>query len=226
MKKITGAIKYFSRVLINAVLTPWGYKFDYLLSMIKPNLLLKKPIPWMNYNVVSYINLSLGRSVNIFEYGSGSSTLYWVARCSRLISVEHDKNFHDKISVQLVPSIQYLLIMSEINNLADFYDPASPDLFQSSDLKNHSFEKYVKSIDAFQDEYFDVVVVDGRARPSCIKRSVSKIKSGGVLIVDNSDREYYWLQTSQLLIGWPKKVFRGTVRGLLHQEQTSIYIKP
>jgi hypothetical protein len=226
IKKIIGAAKYFLKALINTLSTPKGYRFDYFLSMIYPDLLFNRPIPWMNYGAVAYIESVIKQNAKVFEYGSGASTLYWMTRCLEVVSIEHDKNFHNEISVRFNKSVCSFLIEPENDNAKFHYDLSSPDAFQSSDFKGHSFEKYVKSIDAFQDGYFDLVVVDGRARPSCIKRSISKIRSGGMLVVDNSDREYYWVKTSDLLRGWSKKVYRGTVRGLLHYEQTSIFVKP
>lgn len=220
------AVRYFQSVLVNALLTPYGYRLDYVLSMASPSSLSRNPIPWMNYKALKFLQQLLSKNIKIFEYGSGSSTLYWMNRCSEINSVEHDRSFHQKISPQLIPSVRYSLAEPEVNSINSLYDPASPDLFQSADFKGHTFKNYVKLIDGFQDEYFDVVVVDGRARPSCIKRAIPKIKKNGILIVDNSDRSYYWSQTSQLLAGWQHEVFRGTVRGLLHQEQTSVFVKP
>jgi predicted O-methyltransferase YrrM len=96
----------------------------------------------------------------------------------------------------------------------------------SADFKEFNFERYVKSIDTFENETFDMVVVDGRARPSCIKRAIPKIKSQGLLVLDNSDRKYYLIKTGKLLNGWQSRTFRGTVRGLLHLEQTTVFRKP
>ena len=72
----------------------------------------------------------------------------------------------------------------------------------------------------------EVIVVDGRARASCMFQSISKLRPGGMLILDNSDRSYYLDGISFLLEGWDKRVFRGSVRGLAHQEQTTIFTKP
>lgn len=224
-KKIANTVRFLTKIAVNTIGTPVGHKLDYFLSTVNPRL-IEKPFPWINYHAIDYIDELTKENLNIFEYGSGSSTRYWVSAGSKVVSVEHDKEFYDELSVKLNGSIQYLLIEPELKNSDVNYDPVSPDLFQSSDFKGYSFEKYVKAIDIFEDEFFDIVVVDGRARPSCIKRAISKVKRGGKLILDNSDRDYYLSQTSEMLVGWSKRIFRGTVRGLLHQEQTSIYIKP
>ncbi len=229
IRKNINSVYNFLAAIINIFKTPWGYKFDYFLSISCPRLLMKKPLPWINYLAIAHIKLIDKKNTKVFEYGSGSSTLYWYGEGCEIVSIEHDREFYNQLICQLnsqKKSIKYLLIEPESNENLETFDPRLPDLFQSTDFKGHSFKNYVISIDAFEDEYFDIVVVDGRARPACIKRSISKIKKGGQLIIDNSDREYYFSYTSEMLSHWQKHVFRGTVRGLLHQEQTSVYIKP
>ena len=43
----------------------------------------------------------------------------------------------------------------------------------------------------FPDEYFDLILVDGRNRKGCIIQSLSKLKKGGILMLDNAERSYY-----------------------------------
>jgi len=224
MKKIVKALGGFLGLIVNTIKTPFRYKLDYLSSILKMQI-IQKPLPWMNYAVIDYIKKSAKEGARVFEYGSGQSTLFWLSISAEIVSVEHDKEFYSKLSAQSLGSVNYLLIEPEFKAGGN-HDPSSPDLFQSSDFKGYSFEKYVKAIDSFDDEFFDFLVIDGRARPSCIKRCITKIKSGGKLILDNSDRDYYLSKTTKILEGWQKKIFRGTVRGLLHLEQTTVWIKP
>ena len=217
------------RVLIDLVLnilrTPIGYKFDYIKSIFRIKL-LNRDYPWMNYKVIRYLESISKGNLRVFEYGSGSSTLYWMKNCLEIISVEHDKGFYNFLKNKISNKVTYLLVEPSKEKESIKYNPSSYESFHSADSKGMTFEKYVKAIDSYPDEYFDLVVVDGRARPSCIARSLFKIKRGGMLIVDNSDRGYYFTNTANKLIGWEQLVFRGTVRGLVHMEQTSIFIKP
>jgi predicted O-methyltransferase YrrM len=69
-------------------------------------------------------------------------------------------------------------------------------------MKEHagsSFEKYAKTIQQFPTEYFDLVLVDGRARPSCIQQSLPYLKHGGLLVVDNTERSYYLEPFTEIL---------------------------
>lgn len=84
---------------------------------------------------------------------------------------------------------------------------------------------YVSQIDAFADASFDVVLIDGRARPACICHSVAKVKPGGMLILDNSDRAYYLAQTRPWLQDYTGLTFSGAVPHDPVFAQTTIFFK-
>ena len=50
--------------------------------------------------------------------------------------------------------------------------------------------EYCKAI-LKEEGLFDIVLIDGRDRVRCAKNAISKLKSGGILIWDDSDRGYY-----------------------------------
>ena len=58
-------------------------------------------------------------------------------------------------------------------------------------INSFSFKKFVTTIDQYPDHYFDLVFVDGRARNSCIKHAIPKVKNGGYILLDDSDRKSY-----------------------------------
>jgi hypothetical protein len=70
-----------------------------------------------------------------------------------------------------------------------------------------------------------MVVVDGRARPSCIFHSLKKVKPDGYLVIDNSEREYYLTKLQKLLAVWEKKDFYGPVPFNYQFSQTTIFQK-
>ena len=55
----------------------------------------------------------------------------------------------------------------------------------------HDYTEYVQFIDHFSDEGFDMVLVDGRARQACLIHGWPKVKIGGYLVLDNSNRKAY-----------------------------------
>ena len=95
-------------------------------------------------------------------------------------------------------------------------------LFMTEDeypVKDTSFQDYVNVLDEFPDEHFDFIAVDGRARKSCLLKSLSKLKKGGFLLLDNSERKRYQSAIDQVN-GWPKIY---TTTGLT---DTTIWMKP
>lgn len=163
--------------------------------------------PWITFAAKNFLDKILTNNSLVFEYGSGSSTLYFARRVAKIYSIENDnawynylcnylkKNNIENINYQLIEGIPSTTQPSTYTSLSSIY-------------KNINFEDYVKTIDALPNNYFDVIVVDGRARNACIKHAISKLKQNGYLMVDNSERDAYftgneflfdttsWIQTS------------------------------
>lgn len=214
------------RIAKNFSLVPPGFRADYFKSGFPGGLSCGAPLPWINYNVIEFL-LSKNNEGNIvFEYGSGQSSLFWLGQGCELVSVEHDRDFYSRLCQKLKGRCEYVLIPPEPEAGGVEFDPAATRSYHSSDYKGCNFRRYASYIDKFADDYFDVVVVDGRSRPSCIQHAVPKIKAGGMLILDNSDRSYYLENTANLLKDWRREVFTGVVRSMSVVQETSVFIKP
>ena len=122
-----------------------------------------QPIPWVTYSFISYIENRLNKSMSIFEYGSGNSTFYYAEKVNRVISVEHDKKWHEKLIENIPENVK--LIHCELKYGGD----------------------YCKSV-VSTDRKFSIIIVDGRDRVNCILNSTSSISQDGVLILDDSER--------------------------------------
>lgn len=187
-------------------------------------------MPWMAFGAIEYLDRLARPDMCVFEYGSGGSTLFWAARVRQVISVEHDKAWFEKLQEQLlkrgIKNVEYQYIAAGDKGKAGGY-PGNPADYLSADqhYAGKTFEAYVKSIDQYPDEYFDLVVIDGRARPSCILHAVSKIKKNGYLVVDNSERGYYLSSFSFRKTDWEQKDFLGPVPYVFHFSRTSIFKK-
>lgn len=164
---------------------------------------VKNREPWLPSAVVEHLGKLLGKNLNIFEYGSGGSTLFWPRFARRCISIEHDLRWFLLIRFRLgfCRGMDYRLILpEEVQHFGekDISDPH--DYFSSDpDFQGYDFRNYVSQIDVFPDRYFDLVLVDGRVRPSCIMHAVPKVKVGGLLILDDAERPYYLFKTRSYL---------------------------
>lgn len=173
-------------------------------------------IPWLPFAAIDFLKKWLHKEMVVFEYGSGGSSLFFASRVKQLYSVEHDAAWFAAVQKTIgkknIRNLSYTLMSPEpVSPILN--DCGNPDLYRScmKEYKDFSFEKYVKSIDQYPDLFFDMVIVDGRARPSCIKHALPKIKRKGILLLDNANRSYYLQPFPDLMdeLQWKKIVFEG-----------------
>ena len=200
------------------------------INSLKQDYLFNTPSPWLVFDAIDYIESRLFKGMNVFEYGSGGSTLFWLQYGANVVSIEHNPQWYNLMKNKLPSnkSIDYRLIVPEIVKETDRnFDPSDPEKFFSADMiyNNSQFYKYVTQIDEFPDEYFDLISIDGRARPSCIKHSINKVKNGGIIIVDNSDREYYFTKTLEYFKKFSKIEFYGVGPCNNRCWKTNIYLR-
>ena len=166
---------------------------------------VKDEQPWITYDAIDFLKLNINSASKVFEYGGGGSSLFFVKRVKEVITVEHDLAWFQKLS-QIINEQQYSnwkgsFVFAQKGDIVVSPDKANPEHYSSEDEKSigYNYKDYVSFIDNYSDNYFDVVLVDGRSRVSCIKHSISKIKQGGFLILDNSDRNYYVEQLKEII---------------------------
>jgi len=194
------------------------------LSLQKDSL-IKQRLPWITFDAINYLEGIDLSDKRIFEYGSGGSTLFWLSRGAQCVSIEHDLDWFNKIKrVTSTYSFDYRLILPEPDTRSAT-DPANPDDYSSDEFNYHkvNYKNYASQIDEFPSNYFDVVLIDGRSRPACIKHSAIKVKKHGLLILDNSDRDYYLSKTSQYLSSFTRMDFRGIVPSMPMHSTTTIF---
>jgi Methyltransferase domain len=133
--------------------------------------------PWLTSGAVVYLEKVLNKGMAGFEFGSGRSTGWFAQKLGSLVSIEHDETWYHRVRAMLdgagVTNIEYRLV--PLDHLATLpeqpvYDP---------------LPRYVSSIESAADETLDFVVVDGHYRTACISKSLSKLKPGGLLLVDD-----------------------------------------
>lgn len=123
-----------------------------------------REIPWFTYPAIEYLNQLDFRSKTVFEFGAGNSTIYWCRRAKRVVCVENDRAWFDRVRSRL---------------------PANGEI--------HLVEEaalYARRL-AKHPEDFDVIVVDGIERRACCAEAVRKLLPGGLIILDNSDWHHH-----------------------------------
>lgn len=138
--------------------------------------------PVMPLNLIRFLNGYLKNDMRIFEYGAGRSTIYFSLRAGEVNSMEHDYYWY------------YSLLQD-----ASYYG-----LDRVFIHHKESKEEYLNAIDKIKGK-FDIVVVDGKYRTECLQKAPERLRKGGLLILDDSNR----YDTRNLDKRFKSKVFGG-----------------
>ena len=184
---------------------PFRYFFRWRRSLREGASSVADEQPWITFEAMDYLAHNLKKDDRVFEFGGGGSTLFFLNRVAEVVTVEHNREWFEvlkKIAAQKnASSWKGSFVPGEPGNLVVSPDPAEPAHYASADepSKGMNYRSYASNIDTFPDGYFTCVVVDGRSRPACMVHSLPKIRKGGWLVLDNSDRDYYLAKTEKLL---------------------------
>ncbi|MBL7921780.1 MAG: hypothetical protein JNJ40_15810 [Bacteroidia bacterium] len=185
--------------------TPLNYFFRWKKSLEPGATSVRDEQPWITFQAIDFLNKNLKSTDKVFEYGGGGSTLFFAKRVAEIITVEHNEEWFkilsDTIKQKNIKSWKGNFVLPEKGDLFTPPDFANPDHYSADDVPSYGFnyKAYVSVIDQYPDIYFDCIIIDGRSRPACIKHAMPKLKAGGFLVLDNSDRKYYLTQTEPLL---------------------------
>lgn len=119
------------------------------------------PLPWFTYPAIEYLAKFDFGSKRVFEYGAGQSTLYWAARASQVVTVEHDAAWHRHFASRVPGTVSLV------------HRPGGGEY--PAEIGRHG-------------DGFDVVVVDGIDRLACCRQASERLRAGGVIILDNAER--------------------------------------
>ena len=168
-----------------------------------------EPLPWMNYAAIEVLESILDPSTRVFEYGSGYSTAWLSRRCRSVDAVEHDPEWwervrsleHGRLSVRCVACV------------GDALDAPADDA-------------YVNAPEAAGGGVpFDIVIVDGMARRSCLTAADGYLGPGGVVVLDDADRpELAESRRAMRERGYLEVPIRGPKPAYGHFTTTSFFI--
>jgi predicted O-methyltransferase YrrM len=128
--------------------------------------------PWLTRHSVKLLAQLLRSEDVALEFGSGRSTCWFARRISKVTSVEHHAVWH-QIGLQRLRQEG----MSNVDLLLRPLDVPESEGDRSA---------YVHVLDEVSDASIDICLVDGVYRGFCALGAISKIKSGGFIVVDNA----------------------------------------
>lgn len=121
--------------------------------------------PMISYRATRVIAGRLTPESVVVEFGSGMSTLWFARRCRSLLSIEDDSYWHALVERRLRS------------------DGASHVRYELRSAATYS------QVHDLPDASVDFVLVDGSQRARCITAILPKIRAGGALYLDNSDKD-------------------------------------
>ncbi|WP_266169825.1 class I SAM-dependent methyltransferase [Dyella subtropica] len=121
------------------------------------------PIPWFTYPAIALLSDRVRASWRVLEFGAGMGTLWWSQRVREVTAVEHSSTWASQVAAQ-----------------------CSARILRAAD---DTVASYVGS--AHGSGPYDVVIVDGLYRNECLEAATDLLGSGGVIILDDAQREEY-----------------------------------
>jgi hypothetical protein len=182
-----------------------GYLVDtgWVNSFIKKEPVDKNnsPIPWLTYPAISFLSERLNQDLSIFEYGSGNSTLYYSKIVKKVIAVEHNKEWYEKIKSKLAENSKIIFVNLDYGGV------------------------YCQTIKS-TNQKFDIIIIDAEDRVNCIKNCLNNLSENGIIILDDSEREEYSAGIEFLKQNKFKRLdFMGISAGFIHQKATTIFYR-
>ncbi len=136
--------------------------------------------PWMCPGTVEFCKKHLSTSMSVLEFGSGRSSAWFARRIKKLTSIEYDESWYkvvkSKLEKENITNVNLRLILLDhalLEPEQEFYEICP---------------SYVAVLDEFVDESLDFIIVDGHYRTLCTRKSISKIKPGGYLLIDDTNK--------------------------------------
>lgn len=163
--------------------------------------------PWIVPSAIGWLRRRMRDDWNVLELGSGRSTLWYARHAGRVLSFEDNPEWAARAGE--------LLAENRMNDAR---------------VREIPIDMFLPEIEALPDQAFDLVVVDFLESPQAerldaVRATRTKIRPGGYLLLDDSDRPAY-AEAPQVLDGWREKRFAGVKDGWPQAVETAIFRKP
>jgi hypothetical protein len=148
----------------------------YLINRIKLMRYQKQypTLPWLTIHANAFLsNYLQPKSDHGLEWGSGRSTVWFAKHLQSLISVEHDDLWYQQINSRL-QSKSCKNVDYRFRPVVDVEHPTADEI-----------SAYAGVADELPNDSLDFVLVDGIMRDQCAIRAISKLRPGGLLVIDN-----------------------------------------
>jgi hypothetical protein len=165
----------------------------------------------MNYAAIAILEGLVGRDTGVFEYGSGASTAWLAARSDHVHAVEHDGTWFER--VKDMPGTD----RADIRHVACAGD----------ELDAPDGDPYVVAPNTVADRRpYDLIIVDGMARRSCLAAAPGFLAPNGIVVLDDTERDTYRAARQRLVddAGYVELTVPGPKPSVSYISTTSFFL--
>lgn len=148
------------------------HTISYIKAKINQYFFLKSnpDTPWMTKDSINLIEQLMNPEDVGIEFGSGRSTIWFAKRCKEIISIEDNAKWFDIVSKKIEGKSNITYLKKQANDENPLDCP------------------YTEIFKEVKDESLDFIVNDGKCRGAIALKAIEKLKTGGMMILDNAER--------------------------------------
>jgi predicted O-methyltransferase YrrM len=163
--------------------------------------------PWIVPAAIGWLRRRIRRRWRVLELGGGRSTVWFARRAGDVLAFEDDPVWvgwaRERITAQGL---------------------------SGAEIRELPVERFVPELERLEGDRFDLVVVDFLESPEAnrvdaVRAARAKVRPGGLLLLDDSDRPAY-AGAYELLRGWRERRFVGVKDGWPEVCETAIFRRP
>lgn len=163
--------------------------------------------PWIVPAAIGFLRRRIRSNWSVLELGAGRSTVWFARRAGRVLSFEDNGFWAEQTRERL-----------------------RAEGLDNVDIRVGPVEELPERVAALPDSAFELVVVDFLEAPivtrvDVLKPAMKKVKAGGLLLLDDSDRPGY-AEAFELLDGWSFRKFVGVKDEWPEACETGIFRRP
>jgi len=143
---------------------------------------------WMTNKEINKIKSYLKPNHIMLEWGCGGSTLEFSKLVKMYYSIEHEpawfRQIRNKIRLKKLSNISLSLVKPNCTS------------YVVGRMRKEDFEDYVEYIHKLDVDRFDVVLIDGRARPHCAVECLKYIDKDSIVFIHDYYKRpaYHWIE--------------------------------
>ena len=196
------------RRIATAILAPllFSYSTGHFRSSLTMVAVAKggEPLPWYSYPCIDFLKHRPYAGRVVLEFGGGQSTLWWARRAGRVVTLEGDRAWYQRIARTMPPNV-------ELHHI----DEGNPVICA---------QRVEEALQRSPYGSYDVIIIDGLWRTEMIDFAVRYVADDGMIICD--DAHGYGIQEGFRTHGFNRVDFFGYSAGGILPTVTSIYFHP